>query len=262
MSIYLHEFRLSKTSMIIWTSAISLFMILCIFLYPSMREQMKEISETFANMGTFSQAFGLDKVSFGTIMGYYSVECGNVLGLGGAFFAAITGINVIAKEEKEHTAEFLISHPIKRSSVVFQKAMVVLSEVVILNMIVYVLSLISLLCIKEDINYMKFTLIHLAYLLMQIEIAFICFGISSLSLKGSIGIGLGLAAIFYFINIIANLMDKLSWVKYFTPFGFCDGATIISSGKLDYKYIIVGYIVMILCVGFSFYYYNKKDIKG
>ena len=34
-------------------------------------------------------------------MGYFGVECGNVLGLGGALFAAVVGASAIAKEERE-----------------------------------------------------------------------------------------------------------------------------------------------------------------
>ena len=59
----------------------------------------------FASMGSFTEAFGMDKISFGTLTGFYAVECGNILGLGGAFFSALCGVSILAKEEKDHTAE-------------------------------------------------------------------------------------------------------------------------------------------------------------
>jgi ABC-2 type transport system permease protein len=85
-----------------------------IIIYPEMAAAMDEFSEMFSNMGSFSEAFSMDQLNFGEFMGYFGTECGNVLGLGGAFFAALAGILSLAKEEKDHTAEFLFTHPVSR----------------------------------------------------------------------------------------------------------------------------------------------------
>ena len=98
----------------IWTVVISFMIGVCVFIYPEMKGEMESISDVFADMGSFSAAFGMDQINFGTLRGYYAIECGNVLGLGGAVFAAICGAGILAKEEKEHTAEFLMTHPVNR----------------------------------------------------------------------------------------------------------------------------------------------------
>ena len=46
------------------------------------------MNEMFSSMGAFSSAFGMDRLNFGTLIGFYATECGNILGLGGAFFAS------------------------------------------------------------------------------------------------------------------------------------------------------------------------------
>ena len=61
-------------------------------MFPEMKGQMDEMNEMFGSMGSFTEAFGMDKVSFGTLTGFYAVECGNILGLGGAFFASLTSV--------------------------------------------------------------------------------------------------------------------------------------------------------------------------
>ena len=50
---------------------------------------MDSVSDMFSSMGSFTAAFGMDKISFGNVMGFYGIECGNILGLGGAFFAGL-----------------------------------------------------------------------------------------------------------------------------------------------------------------------------
>ena len=114
MTIFKHELKQNKKSLIIWTVAIASLLAICLFLFPEMKGEMDSVSQVFSSMGGFSEAFGMDKVSFGTLTGFYSVECGNILGLGGAFFAAFTAVTILAKEEKDHTGEFLLTHPVSR----------------------------------------------------------------------------------------------------------------------------------------------------
>lgn len=95
---------------------------------------------------------------------------------------------------------------------------------------------------------------------MQLETAAICFGISAFLSSGSAGLGLGAAAIFYFLNIITNLTEKAEFLKFLTPFGYTDGADIIANGKIEIKYLSVGLIFTAAGIGTAFYKYNKKDI--
>ena len=89
-------------------------MAVCVGMYPSFAGSMDDVSALFSGMGDFSAAFGLDKLELGTIMGFYGTECGNILGLGGAFYAALTAMGMLAGEEGGHTAEFLLTHPVSR----------------------------------------------------------------------------------------------------------------------------------------------------
>ena len=98
-----HELKQGWITLLIWTMVIALMMALCVLIYPEMETQMGDVSAVFAEMGGFSAAFGMDRLNFGEFMGFFGVECGNILGLGGAFFAALLGISVLAKEEKEQT---------------------------------------------------------------------------------------------------------------------------------------------------------------
>ena len=90
MTVLRHELRQGRTAFFIWTGVIGFLLAVCVFLYPQMKSEMESIGSVFSSMGAFTSAFGMDKLNFGTITGYYAIECGNVLGLGGALFAAIT----------------------------------------------------------------------------------------------------------------------------------------------------------------------------
>lgn len=262
MTIYIKELKQSFRSLCIWTASIAFMMLVCILLFPEMKSEMDSVSDLFANMGGFTAAFGMDKLSFGEIMGFYGIECGNVLSIGGGFFAALAGISVLANEEKERTAEFLLTHPVSRFSVVSQKLLSVLTQVVVLNVVVVGVSLISAAAIGEEFEMKGFILLHIAYLLMQLEISCICFGISAFIRRGSIGIGLGLALALYFLNIVCNISEQAEFLRYITPYAYADASSIISEDKLDIGLIAVGAVIAVIGAAVGFFRYLKKDISA
>lgn len=260
MVILRQELKQGRMTLLLWTAIIAFMLGVCILIYPEMERQMNEISSMFADMGSFSAAFGMDKINFGEFGGYFCTECGNMLGLGGAFFAALLGISALAKEEKDQTAEFLLTHPLKRTTVVAQKLASVLLQILVLNVAVVGVSVLSALLIGETMEFQTFGLLFLAYFILQVETAAICFGISAFINKSGLGIGLGIAALFYFLNIVANLTEEAAVLKYITPYGYADGADIIANGSLEIKYLIIGLILTVTGITAAFVRYRNKDI--
>lgn len=260
MTLIKHELKQGQATLLIWTSVIGFMLAACILIYPEMGTQMSDVGSMFAEMGNFSAAFGMDRLNFGEFMGFFGVECGNVLGLGGAFFSALLGISVLAKEEKEQTAEFLLTHPISRRKTAAQKLVSVLLQIIILNIIVIAVTFISIRVIGEEPEIRPLLLLFLAYFILQAETAAICFGISAFISQSGLGIGLGIAALFYFLNIIANLTEEASFLKYITPFGYTEGADIIAGGCIEMKYLSVGLAFTLIGVLAAFYRYGRKDI--
>ena len=144
MALIKHEVKQGMISFWIWTISILSLMMICIFLFPQMKDQMQDVTKVFADMGSFTAAFGMDTLNFGTLIGFYGVECGNILGLGAAFYASFCAVSILSKEEKDHTAEFLLSHPISRKQVLIQKLIAVWIQIVLLNVIVYLGSILSI----------------------------------------------------------------------------------------------------------------------
>ena len=260
MTLIKHELRQSRTSFLVWTASLGFLLATCIFLFPEMKGQMESVNDMFSSMGSFTEAFGMDRLNFGTLTGFYAVECGNVLGLGGAFFASLCAVGVLSKEEKDKTAEFLLTHPVSRKMIVTEKLIAVLVQITVMNIIIYALAIGSIAAVGEAIPWKEISLMHIAYYLLQLEIAGICFGISAFIRKGSAGIGLGIAAMMYFLNLIANIADVAEFLKYITPFGYCEGADIVSNGSLDITLVAIGLAIGIIGIIIAYLKYTKKDI--
>lgn len=261
MTLVKHELRQGKTAFAIWTASISFLLVICVFMFPEMRGEMDAVGNMFASMGSFTAAFGMDRLNFGTLIGFYSIECGNILGLGGAFFASLICVSSLSKEEKDRTAEYLLTHPVSRVRVVTEKLVAVLAQIAAMNLIILGLSLLSVELIGEDIPWKDILLMHGAYYILQLELAGICFGISAFLHCGSIGVGMGLAAMMYFLNLIANMTERAKFLKYITPFGYCEGADIIADGKLNAGLIAVGMLFACIGVTVAYWQYIRKDIR-
>ena len=261
MTVFKLELRQGKTALIVWTAAIGFLLAVCIFLFPEMKGEMVTLTSVFASMGSFTAAFGMDRLSFGELSGFYAIECGNILGLGGAFFAALTAVNVLAKEEKDRTAEFLLTHPVSRGRVLAEKLCAVLAQITAINAVLLALSLGCMAAIGEDIPWRAVLLLPLGYFLLQTELAGVCFGISAFIRRGGPGIGLGLAAAMYFLNLISNLSSSAEFLRYVTPFAYCEGADIISSGTLDTALVLLGLGYAVAAAAAAFLHYTRKDIR-
>ena len=260
MTLVKHELRQGKTSFFIWTASIGCLLAICVFLFPEMKGQMNGVNDMFASMGSFTEAFGMDRLNFGTLIGFYAVECGNILGLGGAFYAALCTVGILSKEEKDKTAEFLLTHPVSRKRIITEKLIAALIQITAMNIIIYALAVGSIAAVGEVIPLKEISLLHLAYYLLQLELGGICFGISAFLRKGGVGVGLGIAAMMYFLNLIANIADVAEFLKYITPYGYCEGADIVSNGGLDIILVAIGTVMGISGIIIAYLKYTKKDI--
>lgn len=261
MTIFRKELRSGALSFLVWSALIGGLMAVCVGMYPSFSDSMGDVSDLFAGMGNFSAAFGLDKLQFGTILGFYGTECGNILGLGGAFYAAVTAMGLLAGEEGGHTAEFLLTHPVGRLQIAAEKLAALSVLVIGLNLICFACGAGGILAIGEDAKWADLLRYHGALLLMQLQIGGLCFGASSLPRRGGLGLAMGLAALLYFVGLLINLDQGLDWLRFLTPYYYADAARIFANETLTGP-ILAGCALGALGAGFGLWWYTRKDIAA
>ncbi len=259
MTVFRKEVRAGAVSFLVWTAVIGGLMAVCVGLFPSM--EGSDMSALFADMGDFSAAFGLDKLPFGTIMGFYGAECGNILGLGGAFFAALTAMGLLAGEEGGHTAEFLLTHPVSRVRVAAEKLAALAVMVLALNLVCFACGAGGILAIGEEAEWGDLLRYHGALLLMQLEIGGLCFGLSALLRRSGLGLALGLAVGMYFLGLLINLDAGLDALRFVTPYYYADASRIFGGEALAGP-VCTGCALGVLGAGFGLTWYGKKDIAA
>lgn len=260
MSVYAKELRLGILSWCLWTIAVLLMMSICLVLFPLIEGQEDKLADSMSDLEVLAAVLGMDKLNIGELMGFYGIECRIILGLGGGFSAALAGASILEAEERDHTAGFLFTHPVGRVSVLTQKLFALITQIVAMNAVVVGGDMLAAHFIKVEFQMHQFLLLHGAYLAMQLEIAGICFGISAFIRKGSTGIGMGLALLFYSMDIAYSITEKAAPLRHVTPYAYCIAGDILMESELDVELMGIGMAAALVCVVIGYVKYVRKDL--
>ena len=260
MTILRNEIRFHWKGTLIWSVSLSFFAILALVLYPQVAVYSGFFNSMVERMGIFSQMFNLQNMDVFEFMNYYGLENGNFIGLGGGMFAAITAINIVAREEGRHTAEFLYPHPVNRLSVLMQKFVAMVLQLVAVNAVFILAAHIGAGLIGMGFPQKKFADFHLSLFMMNLQVAVLCFGISCFKKRDSVVPGLGLVLAFYFLNLFININREIATFKYFTPYFYTDIGRIGSNGGPLWESIGLGFAVSGAVFLLGMAYYSRKDL--
>jgi ABC-2 type transport system permease protein len=261
MTVLRHELKTGLGATLIWSVALSIFGSIALAMYPLVSKYSDMINFLVERMGLMGQMFNLQNMNFYEFMTYYGLEYGNIMGLGGGMFAAVTGMVMVAKEEGRHTAEYLFSQPVGRASVLIQKFMALVILVVLLNVFGVLVSLAGISFMSQIINQDAFIGFHVSLMMMNLQVAVLCFGISCFKKRDNVVPGLGIVLAFYFLNLFINVNRQTAVLEYLTPYYYTDISRITASKGPLWRSIGLGFASAgaILIAGFG--YYTRKDLS-
>lgn len=260
MTLYKHEMKMNRKSLLLWTLCVGFTCFGCILLYTSLENSVKDMADSFSNMGSMSTALGMDKMSLATLRGYYATEIAMMHNLLGAMFAAILGTGLLSKEEAGHTSEFLHTFPISRERIVFQKYLAFLSNILIFNLVCAGMYLLGFLYMKEEISGKEMAFFHVATSLMQIEIGTVCFLISAFVKRNLLGAGLGISIMLFAADMMCRILPAIENLKYVTPFYYSNAADIFTDGKLNGTLVTIGTMITVVSFVAALLRYRSKDL--
>ncbi|SFI71294.1 ABC-2 type transport system permease protein [Paenibacillus sp. UNC496MF] len=262
--LFRREFKRNSRSLIIWSVIMAAIVLLYLSIFPSMAEQQQSMDNLMNSMPEgMRNAFGMDRLSLGTPLGFYGIEIHLMTTLLGSIFAAMLASGIVAKEQNDKTAEFLLAMPISRRTVILQKGLAVLANVLLFNLVIVAASLAGFqFAGGGDISYKAFFLLELAVCLMHLTFASIAFLFSAVARRTRtiVSASLGLVFVMYFLGVVAGLSDSLSWLKYVTPFKYADSAAILTEERFPPLHAGIMVAAIAFCFLSAYWYYRKKDI--
>jgi len=206
--------------------------------------------------------FSMDEQSWSNPIGMYTTYFESYILLGGGMFAAILGGSILAKEEGDKTADFLMTRPMTRIELITTKIAAYISYIIIMNLIFYVITLIMFSMMIKDFDFGKLSILTVYGLLYSLTIGLIAMLISLFVPRGrSITGGLiGLVFGFYMIKTMAGAVPKIKNLAYISLNKFVNLNVNEAGYKLEIGNVLYFIIFSSVMLTGVYLVYRKKDI--
>jgi ABC-2 type transport system permease protein len=256
------EININFKSFLIWTSIIIGMFIVVFLIYPSMTKDAESMSELLKMFPKeLLEHFNMDVVGISSVFGWIGTEGFMMLTLVGGCFFAMMGSNILLKEESEKTIEFLYSKPITRNKILSSKLIAGGVYILLFNLLISIVVLIGLI-VNDNLEFKKWLLLSLIPIALHLFFFTFSFVLSTFFTKTgkSVGISLGILFVFYLLNVLSAMSDKIEFLKYMSPFYYINARSILSDGKVEILNILIVILASILSIFLSFKIYNKKEL--
>jgi ABC-2 type transport system permease protein len=207
-------------------------------------------------------AFNISNFNIATVEGFYGILF-TYFALFIAIYAVLLGANIIGKEERDKTVEFLCTKPVERTQIMVTK--IGLSVVNILIFVGFLSGLALILGSQYNPTEDFATYIGLcaaAYFL--IGLAFMGIGVllaSAIRRYRYAGlIAAAVAVIAFFLSIISGLIEELEFLKYFTPLKYFDTVEMLNELTIQVWPVAVSLAIFLICTIAGIIIYGKRDL--
>lgn len=258
------ELKLNLKSFIIWTSICVILFFVAFLMYPYIidTEKTDMLNEMMKSLPPeMLKVFNMDISNIDNVFGWFKTEGYIFLVLIVGFYSSILGGTILVKEESDKTIEFLYSKPISRNKIITSKILCSLIFIISMILLITLFNYIGM-RISGDFDFKPFLLLSISPLFVVLPLYFITLFISTFfnKTKKTTGISLGITFIFYFIQIISNMGEKVEFFKYFTPFTLTDSRNIIVNSNINIWCIVIGIIISVVFLLLTYFVYNKKEL--
>jgi ABC-2 type transport system permease protein len=264
MNLFKREMRANRKSLIIWSIGVIFMVAAGMGKYSSLEGTGQSMNALMADMPKSLQAImGTGSLNLSTPIGYYGVLF-LYLAVMGAIHAAMLGSNIIAKEERDKTVEFLLVKPVSRTRMITSKLIAALVNILIFNIVTFATSLGMVQKYAEgenvtgDISLLMagMFILQLIFLLIGTAIA-----ASFKNAKKATSLATGILLILFILSIAIDMNEKLDGLKFLTPFKYYDAKIVLQEGGFEPLYLAFSALLLIGLTIVTYMFYGKRDMN-
>ena len=255
-----------KSSILIWGLAIPLSLFMYLAFYPTISADTSAFDALMENYPEELLAFfGMrPELPMSSLPGYLTITFG-MMQIPIAIQAANYGIAMLSVEEREMTADFLLSKPISRTKILISKFLASFTSLTIVNIAFAGATLLAIQLFKGDAT---IEMNHI-YLLLTTTVFFQLFFVSigmliSVSVKKvesvisySMALGFGLYIVFGLKSTVGT-----GFLAYLSPYAYFEPAEILINGTYNLVYTIICSFVIVSSFVLSYVLYKRRNIHS
>ncbi len=262
MNVFFRELRANRKALLIWSICMFLLVISGMGKYTAYTSGNN--SDVFNQMPHLVKAlFGFANFNVTTIDGFYAFLF-IYLSITLAIHAILLGCGIVSKEERDKTTEFLMAKPISRRSILTAKYAAAIVNLIIINLVTYISSLIAVNQFKtgKDMN-MTILLFMVTMLIMQL--IFFSLGTLLAALvkkpRTSSSAAAGILLVSYFIARVTDLKSELNILNILSPFKYFDYGRVLNGDGLSLFIVILSLLLTAIFTVFTYRFYEKREFS-
>jgi ABC-2 type transport system permease protein len=213
------------------------------------------------------EAFNLAEAPDFSKLNQYFAYVFQYIVMAGYIYAGILGARSLSKEESEGTIEFLYAQPVSRTTIVTMKFFSSLALLYLFFIIMAIASIIISIIVKP-VNLEIITIVTDIKLMFSglflVGLVFLCIGFLSsvliTNVKMAMPLSIGFFFVTYLLGVFSGMIDKLEFLKYFSPFHYAIPSEIIMKG-IQGTNIILATIICLVSIFITYFIYRKKDFR-
>ncbi|MGF0039220.1 hypothetical protein ACQRBF_00445 [Peptoniphilaceae bacterium SGI.131] len=242
-TLYKREMKSSLKMLFIFALIISLYVSIIISMYDP--EMMNTLDSFYKTMPKFMASVGMT-AGENTLIGFMiSYLYGFILLIFPMLFCILRGNGLIAKYVEKGSMVTLLAAPVKRNSIVITQMFVLISGIFLLVFYTTGLEIVMVnLTFSKELAISEILKINISLLCLHLFIGSITFLASCIfsETKYSIGLGAGIPALMYIIQMLANTGGKANAARYFTFFSLFDARGLL----VNQSSAVMGAIILFL----------------
>lgn len=265
MNVFLRELSAGRRSTMTWMIAMAAMVTLFMLgMYPAFTSDIAASKELLGGLPpAVRAAFSISIDTFFSIFGFYAYFL-SFATVAAAIQAMNVGAGLIAKEFSGKTADFLLSKPVTRSSILSAKLAAALVSVLLVSLAFSGAAYLSALgSAKEPFSAGTFLMLSLTLLLAQLFFVAIGMLLAVLvpRIKTVIALSLPTVFAFYIIGTLGAVLgnEEVRWV---TPFKFFDPMYIVQHSALEGRFLIYEALLVAVFVATAYLVFIKKNIRA
>lgn len=264
MNLFKRELKANSKSLIIWSIGIIFMVVSGMGKYSSLEGTGQSMNALIDDMPKSLQAImGTGSLDLSTAIGYFGVLF-LYLAVMAAIHAAMLGSNIIAKEERDKTVEFLLVKPISRTRMMTAKLSAALVNIVAFNLVTFVSSLgmVRKYAPGEDVTG---SIMMLMIGMFILQLIFLVLGTAIAAIytnaKKATSLTTGILLFLFILSIAIDLNEKLDKLQFLTPFKYFDAKQVLGEGGFEPLYLVLSFFLLIGLTIMTFVFYRKRDMN-
>ncbi len=263
MNVFAREMKANRKALIIWSGGMILFVAGSMVKYAGLSASGQSVNDLLAYMpSSLKVIMGLGSFDLTKATGYYGVLF-VYLAVMAAIHAVMLGANIISKEERDKTAEFLFIKPISRNKVITSKLLASLVNILIFNLVTFVSSILLLQKYSSREAFIEYvTKLMIGMLVLQFIFLFIGTAAAAVSRRPKNALSFSVAVLLFtfILSVAVDLNDRIENLKYLTPFKYFDAKNLYDTG-FEPVYIVLSAVIIAALFWATYIFYKNRDLQ-